>query len=792
MILRRLLVQFYVFYVALFAVTAAGASELLLTSEGTFQGGSEVTWLKGSELTPAEAFDLLLAGKGQAIEPSLPYLNLGYTTDKPWLLLEVNNATDELLWYVEAGSPVIERLDLYVFNANKELLSFEWSGAKRKVVDRPFYHHRLVFPVTLSTGTSYLLFRAQSFDRMTVPITLRDETSFFYADTASYLWYGVLFGTIGILCLYNLLIFFSTREKSYLSYVLYLGFFGFFLFSQAGFSLRWVWPNALDWNMIAVTMFALVTVAFSVLFARHFMQTDLYSPRIDKALKALEWFMYLATIATFFFFESMSVFSSLIIIPWPLIALVVALYIWYLGNAIAGYFFLSFLVVGVSAVLYGLMNVGLIPNSWLLDNSLQLAVLIEALLLSFALAHRMNIIKRENEHLQFETQQRLEARVNERTNKLQQAMEARSQFLAVMSHEIRTPLNGIMGTLDLFCQSKLSDTQKKQAHIIESSGNALLRLIDDILDYSRIDAGKLIIDKGSFNLKKLVDECLQMFVQKAGLRGNKLSLDFSPLLPTFVTGDAMRIRQVIINLVSNAVKFTENGEIKLIVKPKDDSDHIFFLVKDNGIGIPKEKRANLFDLFAQADSSTSRKYGGAGLGLAICRRLVLLMGGSIGVESEAKRGSVFWFHLPLPIAEQVEEQVVESEEVGSLSGRVLIVDDNYVNLMVAEGICRQLGLAVRTCESGAEAIAVLLHDSDKFDAVLMDCEMPEMDGFETTREIIRLQQLGRIPSIPVAALTAHAVPDKIRACHESGMVMHIAKPVRMESLRDSLRVLLAQ
>lgn len=789
--LRHWLISSGWLLLVLLGMSSARADVLALTEPGEIKAGKYLTWFdRDTSLSVDVALDMLLMDLGHAVEPGHPYPNVSYTRSAPWFLLKLDNASGLTHWFVKASAPFTDRLDLYLFDGNLELLDHQWSGALRPVAERDFLHHELVFSVSLPAGNSYLLLRAESRDRITMPVKLYDAESFYLSDTLTYLWQGVLFGTIGILCLYNLLIFFSTRDKSYLSYVLYLGCFGLFLFVQGGMALRWLWPELIHWNVLSLPVLAFCTVAFSILFARYFMQLDRYLPRIDRWLDASFWVMLAAAVVTLFYMDVMTVLTSLVIIPWPLMAIAISLYVWWRGNPVAGYFFIAFLFVGVAAIFYGLMSVGLAPNSWLLDNSLQLSVLLEAALLSFALAHRMNLIKRENEQLQLETQQRLETNVGERTRELQQAMEARSQFLAVMSHEIRTPLNGILGTLDLLHQSPLNDDQKQQARIIENSGNALLRLIDDILDYSRIDAGKLVIDKGRFDLKALAEDCLQLFEQQALLHGNLLTLEHDASLPMHVSGDAMRIRQVIINLISNAIKFTENGSITLIIKPKPDSDQVFFLVKDTGIGVPKGKQAGLFDLFTQADGTTSRKYGGAGLGLAISRRLVLLMGGNIGVESTPGQGSIFWFHLPLPAAGSYEAECGANDLPDQLQGRVLVVDDNYVNLMVAEGICRELGLTVKTCESGAESIAILLHDKEGFDAVLMDCEMPDMDGFETTREIIRLQQAGRIANVPIAALTAHAVPDKIRACHEAGMVMHIAKPVRLEALRKSLAMLL--
>src|SRR5690606_34888996 len=398
----------------------------------------------------------------------------------------------------------------------------------------------------------------------------------------------------------------------------------------------------------------------------------------------------------------------------------------------------------------------------------------------------------ENERIQREANEILEQRVRERTRELNEALSARSEFLAVMSHEIRTPLNGIIGTLDLLRDSGLNGDQQQHLHVIEQSGNSLLQLINDVLDYARIEAGKMPLEETAFALPRLVEECTALFRHRATLCGNALEQDVELAGIEEVRGDPMRLRQVLVNLISNAVKFTENGSIQVRVRREHgNTDYVQFEVQDSGIGIPAHKLPQLFEHFHQLDNSTSRRYGGTGLGLAISRQLVEMMGGEIGVRSQQGKGSCFWFRMPLPGAHQQNEHPVPRlPERPMPRARLLIVDDNHINLMVAEGLCRKLGHEVDVAESGMEAIAVLLGGDRDFDLILMDCEMPDMDGFATARQIIQLQQDGRLPRAPIVALTAHAVPDKIRDCHEAGMISHIAKPITAEKLDRGLRAVL--
>ena len=242
------------------------------------------------------------------------------------------------------------------------------------------------------------------------------------------------------------------------------------------------------------------------------------------------------------------------------------------------------------------------------------------------------------------------------------------------------------------------------------------------------------------------------------------------------------------------IKFTSNGSRTVsVTRDEHNPDYVYFEVSDSGIGIAPEQLNNLFDHFHQGDSSTSRRYGGTGLGLAICRQLVEIMGGEIGVFSRQHQGSRFWFRLPLPGTQKDSGYLPQNDDndvPGLSGGRLLIVDDNHINLMVAEGLCQKLGYETEVAESGMEAIAVLMSASQSFDLILMDCEMPDMDGFETARAIIKLQQEGRLPWIPIVALTAHAVPDKIHACHDAGMVAHLAKPINKARLQATLKQVL--
>ncbi len=366
----------------------------------------------------------------------------------------------------------------------------------------------------------------------------------------------------------------------------------------------------------------------------------------------------------------------------------------------------------------------------------------------------------------------------------EKATAIKSQFLANMSHEIRTPMNGVIGMTDLLARSPLSEKQQHYTETIRTSGMALLELIEDILDFSKIEAGKLTLRLGDFSLARIIDEACEVLQPRVQARGLVLERQLDPRLPTFVHGDGSRLRQVLLNLLGNAVKFTEEGTISLRVGVTDE--YLRFEIEDHGIGIAAENVSALFAAFSQVDDSHTRRFGGTGLGLAICKELVTLMGGEIGVQSDLGQGSCFWFTARLPaVATAANEAPVAAVALESLSGEVLVVEDNLINQAVMVDMLEALGCTAVVVSSGAEAIEATR--VRPFSAVLMDCQMPEMDGYEATRRIRREEQESGKKAMPIIALTASALPaDRDRALGV-GMDDHLPKPVTYERLQAALR-----
>jgi signal transduction histidine kinase/CheY-like chemotaxis protein len=360
----------------------------------------------------------------------------------------------------------------------------------------------------------------------------------------------------------------------------------------------------------------------------------------------------------------------------------------------------------------------------------------------------------------------------------ERAAQAKSEFLATMSHEIRTPMTGILGTIELLNSSNLNAEQRTLAKVAETSAKSLLSIINDILDFSKIEAGVIDLEHNPFDIHEVVDQVKDLLTFVAHDKGVTLEMAPSGEPLRQLIGDANRIRQVLVNLIGNAIKFAPEGHVLISVRSTPagpNNTNLRFEIQDDGIGISPENCLRIFERFTQAEQSTSRRFGGTGLGLTICRLLVERMGGRMGVDSELGRGSSFWVELTLPhsLAADPVKMAPDSRDVGQFpNSRILVVDDNRVNRFVVCKLLESVGCTVDSATDGAHAIEQL--DNRSYDLVLMDCQMPVMDGFEATRQIL---QNSVHAGLPIIGFTADAVQDIRARCLSAGMSDVVTKPI---------------
>nr|CRH06407.1 putative Histidine kinase. Containing 7TMR-DISM extracellular 2, 7TM diverse intracellular signalling, HisKA, HATPase_c, Response reg, HPT domain [Candidatus Magnetococcus massalia] len=732
-----------------------------------------------------------------------------------WLRLEANNATDHSIrWILESFFPHTDYLDIYHLLPDGELQTLQL-GDLRPFTNRPIPDEAFIVPLETPAKSNSLIYVRMAFKKsglIETQLLVWSPDKFEQHRIFTGVMLGCFFGSLLFVITYNLFIYFSTKRVEYLWYVLFVAGMWIAQFALMGLGHRYLYTehewltNHLHLLMICINLFSLTQFSRSFLKIKHYLpKTDLFY----KGMMGFDLLLVLATIAGFKAFVLKGlILHGVIILSLPF----VSAWVWYCGAKQARFFMLGWGGAAVFVSMHLGWWIGISESFFLSIWGGRVAILFEAMLLSLALADYINILREDREaaisreqKVLIEARDELENKVQERTRDLESAKQyadnanaAKGAFLATMSHEIRTPINGILGMTHLTLNTLLSKQQRGYLNQIQSSTRYLLEIINDILDFTKIDAGRMEIEKIPFKLDEMVENLLTLFNVRINTDKIAFIIHKSEDTPNDLIGDPLRLKQVLANLLSNAVKFTEQGQIVLdinLARQVDDRVILQFLVKDTGIGMSAEQQANLFKEFTQADSSTTRKYGGTGLGLSICQRLIRQMGGELDVLSRAGEGSHFLFslefQLPSPSLMQARPGEHEAPRGGELFGlqdepdfqgaSVLLVEDNLTNRQVARELLERVNLVVSLASHGQEAVEKV--KSDPFDLVLMDIQMPGMDGYQATERIRHGLQL---TELPIIAMTAHAFIEDQEKCLAVGMNDHVAKPVEPYLLYQAL------
>lgn len=714
-------------------------------------------------------------------------ISLGYQGGDVWIRFAIENSYEGQEQYIlDFNYPLIDSIELFeLTDTELKLLYHQGDGL-------PFHEREIatttpLFPIKIQPGESSVFYaKIRSTSSISLPIYLTTPNQEKEHLQTSSLANGIFYGMILSLVAYNLFVFFSIREVSHLYYVFLMVSYLFFWTTIDGITFQYVWPNSNHIHHPAPLMFLSCVCIFALQFTRHFLKLLTETPRLDKLIQILMSLNIASFLSIYVVPVHIGSSINLLLILTNVLIIIYAS----TRRLLDGYRPAKFFVIAWSLYLFsvavsviGVLNI--IPFPFPYQIIVKVASGIEFILLSFALADMINTLKEEK---LLTHKSALEAFSESK---------AKSEFLAKMSHEIRTPMNGVLGMTELLQNTQLDENQTHYLDIINNSGQALLKVINDILDLSKIEAGKMEMESIPFNIQLLIEDSLSVFALSAAEKNVELLCFIDPSTPTDINSDPTRIRQIIINLVGNALKFTDQGEIKVVVSCRADNDspshtqlqvdesvELHIQVVDSGVGISEEGIKKLFNDFEQAETSTSRLHGGTGLGLSITKQLVTLLNGEIKIESALGEGTTFSFTLPTTVAPSTDHSLVEKSDVDHLTA--LIIDDNESVCVNLTQQLKRLGINTHSCLSPTEGLNKLQRahkNGNPFDVLFLDYSMPGISGVELCRKLNEHLEFKELKIVLISS--ARIMLDEAKK-RELAISYFLDKPISKKRLEEAL------
>lgn len=692
---------------------------------------------------------------------------------------------------LEISYPHLRNIDLY-WVKNGQLIGHRQGGyhaASPK--DLPCRGFCFVLPQNeVAPLTLYLAISSDS--PILVPMHLYNDWDLQWHTRSSHIVLGIFYGTFLVMFFFNLFVYVSTRAREYLLYDFYIASLCMWVASHDGTLRDYLLPAdswASDYRFhLLLTLWGVVAGGR---FSQAFLNTRVHAPRCDTIFTILT---AIGTICIFWVLIDGESFHASIVNVLTLLMSATAI-----GSAVielrrgvvmARYFLVAWVSVVAGSTLWVLTLTGILPYVKGAAFYVHLGCFFETILLSLALGDRINQLQDERNRLQ----QQAKAQLEESNRKLAISNRFKDEFLSTVSHELRTPMNGVIGSTELLKSTLLSDEQIAYLNNISRSSQNMMRLIEDILTYTQLDADRYVIDSKPINITQTFEDLCNQCRARAQAAGLSFSSHMAQEVPRYVEGDLAKVTMVLQHLMDNACKFTEHGGIKVsatrINPPPNNSDEkvwIRFSISDTGCGVPKHMLDTVFELFRQADGTMTRKQGGLGIGLALCKRITMLMGGMLEFQSDVQRGTDVHLYLPFnPTTFNTSTSNASKTALPALIGgapkTVMVVEDNQVNRMVLEGILKKLGYTAISAVNGQEAVE-MMHDHTP-DLIFMDCQMPVMDGYEATRKI---RDSGNdSQKLPIVAVTANSNPGDKEHCLECGMNDFIAKPYTQRDIAHAL------